>query len=64
MLQYDLLISENFSWEHFNTGWVWFRSCPEIVEAWRDVLEMDMLAQSRDQVNLNTVRRRNMLGQR
>ena len=37
------------------SGWIWFRRHPKTVDAWREVLAMDMKETSRDQNNFNTV---------
>ncbi|BGP14650.1 hypothetical protein JCM10213v2_002599 [Rhodosporidiobolus nylandii] len=52
---FDLLAQENDALEHFNTGWMWLRKGEKLVEAWKEVLAMDMRETSRDQVNFNTV---------
>ncbi|GAA5935999.1 uncharacterized protein JCM15063_002677 [Sporobolomyces koalae] len=55
MAQYDLLAQENKALNSLNTGLLWLRRGPEIAAAWQQVLEMDLKADSRDQVNFNTV---------
>ncbi|KPV76300.1 uncharacterized protein RHOBADRAFT_52325 [Rhodotorula graminis WP1] len=53
--KYDLLAQENDAFEHFNTGWLWMRKGQAVADAWRKVLEMDMVQVSRDQINFNWV---------
>ncbi|GAA6031693.1 hypothetical protein JCM8097_001937 [Rhodosporidiobolus ruineniae] len=55
MEEYDLVAQENDAAEHFNTGWMWIRSSETAADVWREVLKMDMLETSRDQVNTNTI---------
>jgi hypothetical protein len=56
MDDFDVVISENFAFGHFNTGWLWMRKGEVTAAAWQAVLDMDLVEVSRDQVNLNTVR--------
>lgn len=37
------------------SGWMWLRSCDKTVQAWKDVLALDMEEVSRDQMNFNKV---------
>ncbi|GAA5900021.1 hypothetical protein JCM8208_005567 [Rhodotorula glutinis] len=55
MDKYDLLAQENDAFEHFNTGWLWMRKGQVVADAWRKVLDMDMVQVSRDQINFNWV---------
>ncbi|KAM0747587.1 hypothetical protein T439DRAFT_328817, partial [Meredithblackwellia eburnea MCA 4105] len=49
----DIIAQENDSWDHFNTGWIWFRSDPRTVSAWEQVLAKDLVEVSRDQNRFN-----------
>ncbi|GAA6010428.1 hypothetical protein JCM11491_006933 [Sporobolomyces phaffii] len=55
MERFDILMQENLAYSHGNTGFMWLRRGSTIAEAWHKVLEMDLVEQSRDQVNFNTV---------
>ncbi|KAL8278586.1 hypothetical protein RQP46_009078 [Phenoliferia psychrophenolica] len=52
---FDIVAQDNNNYHHINTGWMWLRKDLRTVAAWTEVLQMDMIAQSRDQVNFNTV---------
>ncbi|KAM0748571.1 hypothetical protein T439DRAFT_358457 [Meredithblackwellia eburnea MCA 4105] len=53
MQEYDIIAQENDAYDHFNTGWMWLRSDPRTVEAWKQVLEKDLVEVSRDQNRFN-----------
>ncbi|GAA5884845.1 hypothetical protein JCM16303_007298 [Sporobolomyces ruberrimus] len=52
---HDVLMQENFAFAHGNSGFMWMKQSTVMAQAWQSVLEMDLIEDSRDQVNLNTV---------
>lgn len=52
---HDVLAQENLVYNHINSGFLWMKKSAVMAEAWQSVLEMDLIADSRDQFNLNTV---------
>lgn len=54
---HDVLMQENFAFAHGNSGFMWMKQSTVMAQAWQSVLEMDLIEDSRDQVNLNTARR-------
>jgi hypothetical protein len=55
MEKYDALFQENLAFAALNTGFVWMKKSQVMADAWKGVYEMDLLEDSRDQVNLNIV---------
>jgi len=53
---HDVLAQENLVYNHINSGFLWMKQSVVMARAWQSVLEMDLIADSRDQFNLNTVR--------
>jgi len=53
---HDVLAQENLVYNHINSGFLWMKKSAVMARAWQSVLEMDLIADSRDQFNLNTVR--------
>ncbi|GAA5855412.1 hypothetical protein JCM8547_007816 [Rhodosporidiobolus lusitaniae] len=51
---FDIIAQENRALGHFNTGWMFLRRGEKVAEVWQAVYDMDMVEQSRDQVNANT----------